>query len=900
MSRAILKKGLKYIFLAGAVLGLGSVIWVGLIPGDPKNAVFGSLSLARALLLAGLVALTLTLVWIFFLIRRARVEELFYQRIEARLKPATAISSIAWLGLHILISLPSYRFSTWIYIYQRAYPAMVAGYALLTIWLLWLLAHFVKRGFWIKLRQEVSAKRTLVIWAFIFTTGIVLLMAITKFGQREVLEGWYKGGVPLLAWQFQVALLAAMIFFLAVSSRGFSLSSRIPVLVLFIAFWLAAGFAWNQVAPAANYFFTTSDLTQQTYPYSDARRYVLNAQTLQAGEEFDLVEDKPFYIYILSVIQRFTGADYWKTASIQAALMAVIPALLFLLGTQMHSREFGIMLGILALFHEINAYHLGQSLDLSHSKLLMTEMPLALLLVLLAVTAFRWFSSRHVSLYLPVVVGGIAGIAALTRLNAYILIPAIGVYSWFVYRQRRLLPRWPLHVGLLLLGALLVVLPWNMYTYQQLGTPYSILKTTRSLENRSALPEGPEITAYPVIKSVVNVQRMPPERVTKEAWAELLIRGRHFLHNEALSLFILPLTLSFEDTGFYAEQPMWSSALLWDGRLTPGSWAILSVNLLVLAVGIRAGWKAVSWAGLLPLFLHLTYNFSNGVAAKSGGRYLVPVGWVGYLYFALGAWVLLMWLGRNFFMFTRQVSTQGTGRVTSSKGGFLLVTGLVLCAAAGMAIPATIAVADRGYREYQAGELYSLVSEDDAFSAVFPTEEHLQRLLTWKRGLALSGRLLYPEYVASLPRNPHGGEIEKGDFPQLYFSFASQMPLLGVLPLEEQALVKGIPFEGEVIVVGCRAYLSGPAIIVEALILLGEDGIEKVITRSPWVGPRCNYPGSSIPQPSTQNLPEKPGIDDQIAAEISAGIQNQTIQPFHPSPPDPRRSVLLQPRDHIK
>jgi hypothetical protein len=62
----------------------------------------------------------------------------------------------------------------------------------------------------------------------------------------------------------------------------------------------------------------------------------------------------------------------------------------------------------------------------------------------------------------------------------------------------------------------------------------------------------------------------------------------------------------------------------------------LAANLIILSIGIGAAWKRVRFAALVPLMVFLFYNLANAFARTSGGRYIVPVDWVIYFYYAIG------------------------------------------------------------------------------------------------------------------------------------------------------------------------------------------------------------------------------------------------------------------------
>src|SRR5690606_28618422 len=118
--------------------------------------------------------------------------------------------------------------------------------------------------------------------------------------------------------------------------------------------------------------------------------------------------------------------------------------------------------------------------------------------------------------------------------------------------------------------------------------------------------------------------------------------GAHFLNNVIDSAAVLPLRLNFDQ---YRDNWVIDS-LFWETPLTDLDTigvALLLLNLAVIAVGIGASWARWKSVGLLPLVITRAYSLSNAIARNSGWRYVLPVDWTGYFYFAVGALALFAW-----------------------------------------------------------------------------------------------------------------------------------------------------------------------------------------------------------------------------------------------------------------
>ena len=72
------------------------------------------------------------------------------------------------------------------------------------------------------------------------------------------------------------------------------------------------------------------------------------------------------------------------------------------------------------------------------------------------------------------------------------------------------------------------------------------------------------------------------------------------------------------------------------GQISVSMGIFLAVNLVILSLGIGSTWKRVGFSALVPFAVFLFYNLANAFARTSGGRYIVPVDWVIYFYYAIG------------------------------------------------------------------------------------------------------------------------------------------------------------------------------------------------------------------------------------------------------------------------
>ncbi len=107
----------------------------------------------------------------------------------------------------------------------------------------------------------------------------------------------------------------------------------------------------------------------------------------------------------------------------------------------------------------------------------------------------------------------------------------------------------------------------------------------------------------------------------------------HILNTEIGGLLALPLIEDFESL----SAPVNLYWVAFDGTLPWYNVALLILYLAIFALGLGASWRRMGWLGLLPLAVNLGYTFANGISRFSGWRYNLPVDWVIYFYFAIGA-----------------------------------------------------------------------------------------------------------------------------------------------------------------------------------------------------------------------------------------------------------------------
>lgn len=616
---------------------------------------------------------------------------------------------------------------------------------------------------------------------FIATLGAVsVFVSQTRLGLTPDRTGWDNPGVPLMATQVLLAWGVACLISLGLGAamvRWPKRSFRID-LALSIALWLIAVIAW-QSEPLKPTFFSPQPLapTNEYFPYSDAASHDLVAQNLLIGEGLTPAAEKPLYSAFLAGLHALVGQDYLAVVAAQIMVLALLPVALYALGSRLHHKLTGVMLALLVILRERNTIFLSGEIGVSHSKLLMTDLPTALALALLALVILKWLEADHRTLRWPLFVGATLGAIVLLRTQNMVFLPVLLLLAFWLGGKT-----WPnrfRYAAVLFLGFLALALPWMVRNGIESGQ-FGFSQPLQALylaKQYSLTPEAND-PGFPPNTSPADYARLGFANAFAFAQDHPALVAQfitsHFLHNEISSFLALPMRLDLTEklVEFYNLRPYWAGA---EGRLwseccslsaymenTPywqdwrGSFpaeAMLPIafNLTMIAIGLAAAWRRLGWAGLLPAGLHLAYNFSTAIARVSGWRLNLPVDWALLLYYCIGISQLTLWAWAAFVSRpTRTAKPARKPRATygwQAEGltrvlGALLLAGLVIPVAE-WAIPQRYERVSDG-EAIQAWQSGDLIDFDATAFLEHPTAE------------VLNGRALWPRFYGANQGEPGG------------------------------------------------------------------------------------------------------------------------------------------------
>jgi hypothetical protein len=605
-----------------------------------------------------------------------------------------------------------------------------------------------------------------------------------------------------------------------------------------VLIWSAAFFLWN-AEPQSPTFFSPAPRAPNFvyYPHSDAALHDIAAQNALIGEGFSPIAEKPLYSFFLLIAHLMLGQDYANIITLQAATLAFFPVIAYLLGKTLHHRFTGLLLAGLLIFREQNNIALSSLMRVSHSKLLMTDLPAAMAIALFILLAVYWLSKKREKAHWALLAGGMLGAVLLIRSQAIAFVPIFLVLLFFIFGKASK----ALQQGIFFaLGVAIVILPWMTRNYFVTGVfgyaqPRQAIYLARQYtltpeadpDTRLGFEESEGVAAG--FGQALSFAREHPDIVFRFITS-------HFLRNEISSLFALPVSFSsiaYNDhepyvvevdpflwhnccslTAFVESAPYWPD---WDGVLSGESIIPVTANLVLLALGLGVAWKQFGLVGMLPLFLHLAYSLSVAIARISGWRLILPVDWIAIFYYCIGLSQLLLWMlnylsGGNLKEGVT-ASLPEEAEVAGEKVAVKKVAGVGLALLLFSAsIPVAESLFPQKYGEIATQDALVLIGRVEDLNAGFPSGSFIGE----DEILAFEGLALYPRYYPAEEGEPAGNwpNYNPQPFNRLGFQLLGPHYEPVVVPLS--APPDFFPNGSDVVVLGCRTdqYVLALAVIL--------------------------------------------------------------------------------------
>lgn len=732
--------------------------------------------------------------------------------------------------------------------------------------------------------KHAHPPRTTVTVMLVSLAAFVLIGILSQLGR--ILQNnepyWRGAGVPLLSLQVLLVMVVGLLF-LMLEARLLRKASS-PDLVLFLLIWVVAAVLWSREPVPASYWVTGPRAPNfEYYPFSDLETFDLGSQFALIGQGIFNRQfwDRALYMSFLVYLHMIGGQNYQHLMSIQAGLFAIFPALMYLLGSRMHSRTAGLILGGLVILRGLNSLDASPWIHSSTFKHMLTDFPTAIGLAVFALLLLTWLESPGKHPGAAIWAGGVLGLTSLLRPHVLVILGATLPLCLWVERSR---PRRGLLLSALTLAAFLAAIaPWTLLASKS-ASPFAfygrriqdVIRLRYTRVSPTATPSavsggplvlpaatessGPDLAAPPIDVPPIEPTLVPSEIAPTPAQASvpapnlipppvtpaapparwvLPFPVLHYLHNLITSVLIFPSSpefLSLDETLRKGED-FWQ--LRWNGQMSTVAAGMLTVNLLLIGFGLGKAFQRLRWVGLLPLAILLVYHLANSLARTSGGRYLVPVDWILVCYYAIALAELIRW-GSLIFRPRTAPAAQPVpaiplaGEHLSSMRPMWILAGLLLL---GSLVPLAGVVHPLRYPPQNASDLLGAISPQVA--SLDLRAKDVEAFLAQPTAVLLQGRVLYPRFY----RQGKGVEfsprpLDTLNYPRTVFDLIGPHGLAYVV-LPGRA-PDTLPNASDAVVLGCR-YTDGNAGWVSALaVVLPQPAV--AIGRSPAAPLICPLP----------------------------------------------------------
>ena len=849
---------LKLYFLVGALESAFVFYLIISIPSDFKNTVFFGYSLQRFLLLGGVFI-------IFFLFG------LFFVRInfsDNLLNKTTAFVNIVFnsrslyfllyffsltlvfFGI-ILLLMPLERLAGNTAYVERFAPIIYLGSG---IGLQTLVGQFLWRGQILNWHVFWEWKRLFVVTGI----GLGILLAFSKWvtwtgiGLIPEKNGWHFPGTPIIFSQLFLAWLVVLPFivwnnpiekWLAGAQKKQPSYIR-PDMIICLILWIVAIFVWWGEPVRKDSYFTPSPTPPnfEYYPHSDAAIYDLSAQNLLIGaDQNNKIILRPLYVFFLAFLHVIGGQQYENVIFFQILFLAIMPALAYLLASMFGGRPVGLMTAILMILREKNSIALTNVIEVSNSKLLLSDVPTMVFMLLMVYSLIKWLRKSSNTHYPGIFAGASFGLVMLIRSHqAQLIIPAllIGMVFSGGFQLKRVFWR----ILTFVLGLAIVVTPWIWRNYVVNGKP--AIESTEFYINwyAGAYTEPTDSVDLLPGESTDDYSRRIKRQVVQYIMnhpAELAhVYASYFIRNEIDSVIYLPMSLKLHDLRSYiSRMHFWSNPRL---IFTFGSGLIFFITLGLIVFGVSMAAQRLGLLGFLPLLIHFTYNFSMSLARISGWRFVLPVDWIMQLYYCIG---LVALTGILISLISSKLSTVFHAKKEEEEPADIMSAGnktrqllLALFLFVGISLPLTEILvperypdigADRMIAQYAMGGF--LLENGDRI-----TELDMKSFLeTDPAAVVLYGRALYPLFYeqGEFWGDDNTFSLMERKLDRLQFTYIGSEDALVFIQMDLPP--KYFPNASDVFVIGCREGAGIRALAIKVSIQ------PSYITTSPWQGLTC-------------------------------------------------------------
>ena len=665
------------------------------------------------------------------------------------------------------------------------------------------------KSFWIKAITSFSDLvksmwfRVFIVICFLFMLSAISIK-ITGLGVTFDPFFWNGAGVPLL---FEVVILAAIGMWVGMLRKWDDIlkKSKWRLLFLSLVIWGGALLLWVNIDLPHTYFAPKAEYADSNigrYPFSDASYFDIGGQYILLGQGVNNMEvtDRPLLMVLFAFYHWVAGQSYSSVIFIQLLLLALIPVLLFILGNKTVSPLLGGSLAFASICMLAVGIYTASTISISNVKVLMSEYPTMLFLILAAVLIYQWWQKREQkdSLLYAFASGGVLALLVMIRVNTLLVLVAVSVYSLVFFWGDRQWKEWFYTSSVYWLAVILVLLPYSMQTYRQVGVPFFMIKIFNVIDRSySIVPDVIEHTSASHLKKPAEFDFYSVKTITSPYFQV----GNHFAHNLVMSFMTCPTIPGVVPINQLMDQPYYNSIEDWISQLKWYQRGMIVINLVIISIGLASAFSKSKWAGFLPLIIFLAYHVSNALARTSGGRYLVPVDWVVLYYYLYGVYSVMRFIATG-------IVPHGVKRIITEDKPFnsIQFAGVVILFGVLGASPVLVNLIPDQLPQYSNKDVIRIFAKTDLFtqpdSAISKTdiEVFLQSEGSFIAGLNLYPRFYYAgdsddlsNYVPTMPVT----------HDRVYFILLTDEKQYHVNLLQDQQPFKNFPNGEQVVVIGC-------------------------------------------------------------------------------------------------
>ena len=785
---------------------------------EPENTVLFGLSPIRLIMLAAF----LTLCGIFGLLMCQSLKQTTWiQKNGETCYSAAGITAL--IGLFILVlsiiclTPPVGRTITEKTILSRLFPI---GFWI-TCFSLHTFTFYFFTDFLKKTKNSMRRMKNGVIAGLLFlfiALALIGVSFITKWGLSCISGTFYRQGVSLLEGQLVLPILFLFPLLILIERFGNywvreKRTKTITSILLSAAIWLAVAIIWQRVPfEGRSYFLPAKRLPNMNfYPASDAENYDLLAQSILIGNGFrnGMTVVRPLYAAFLALLHSIAGNDYMSVTDLQIFVIALYPLSVYWIGKLIYRGEVGLLAAAWVTWREVYSIQCTPLVQVSNVRLLMSDMPTALMVSLIILAFLLWLRKCEQPSLL-MVTGGLTGLTMLIRTQSAVVIPII---LFFIFYYKKTGHRVLQNCVIFIVSVLIIIVPWNLLNQinPNLTQPQNTSEENYLLTLFERIVyEDEELSSRHGEKSIPRLILENPKKIANTAMA-------HFMNNEISSLLILPerekavnnpeKLFSDEDLFWYRENS--------ENVLRKNYW-LTFLYIAIISLGICVSWNKCGASSVFPLTVHLIYNAGTAAALNSGFRFILPVDWILLIYFAVGCVSILLFIIIVFLRIAKEVN-ECQKKTTDTldepkiykidivhKRKFVFLMGIVLIIFGAILPIADVAFPYTLIAETDPEKLLTVWEEASEENALLSKKEKFRDRIQNNEIVVLSGRAIYPRYYPAFEGDSGGSSKAKRglQYSRIVWMLINQRVNVISLPCTYEYAMEKVKDPMDVVVIG--------------------------------------------------------------------------------------------------